>query len=81
MSLLLPDKHTPAEYSLLRQSERLYAAMATGAPVAQAWVLARNLVQDLSFGRFVLMLDVLYSLQLINFENGLLTKVAYASPS
>lgn len=41
MSLLLPDKHTPAAESLLAQAERVYVQMGSASPVPQAWMSAR----------------------------------------
>lgn len=74
MSLLLPDKHTSASESLLRQAELLYASMAPVSPVAQAWSQARRLVQNVSFSRFVLMLDVLFAVGAIRLEDGQVIK-------
>ena len=74
MSLLLPGKHTPTEESLLHQAELLYAHMPGRGPVAHAWLIARELAPNVSFGRFVLMLDVLFALEIISFESDALVK-------
>lgn len=74
MSLLLPGKHTPTEESLLHQAELLYAGIPGRGPVAHAWLVARGLAPNVSFGRFVLMLDVLFALEAISFESDNLIK-------
>lgn len=82
MSLLLPGKHTPTEESLLRHAELLYARMPGRGPVAQAWLAARELVPNLSFNRFVLMLDVLFALNAISFDtDALIKRSAHAASS
>lgn len=74
MSLLLPGKQTTASESLLRQAELLYTRMPDRAPVGQAWLQARDLVTNVSFGRFVLMLDVLFAIGAIQVDDGILIK-------
>ncbi len=74
MSLLLPGKHTPIEESLLHQAELLYARIPGRGPVAHAWLIARDLAPNVSFGRFVLMLDVLFAPEAISFETDALIK-------
>lgn len=74
MSLLLPGKHTPASGSLLRQAELLYVSIDDVGPVAQAWLHCRELVLNVSFQRFVLMLDVLFALQVIEFSDSQIIK-------
>jgi ABC-three component (ABC-3C) system Middle Component 6 len=74
MSLLLPGKQTPASESLLRQAELLYASIPGRAPVAQAWLRARELVTNVSFSRFVLMLDVLFAIGAVQINEGVLIK-------
>jgi hypothetical protein len=74
MSLLLPGKHTPADESLLHQAELLYVRMPRRGPVAHAWLVARELAPNVSFGRFVLMLDILFAVEAISFESDALIK-------
>lgn len=74
MSLLLPGKQTSIEESLLHQAELLYARMPGRGPVAHAWLVARDLTPNVSFGRFVLMLDVLFALEIISLESDALIK-------
>ena len=50
-------------------AELLYARMPGHGPVAHAWLVARELVPNASFGSFVLMLDVLFALEVISFES------------
>lgn len=74
MSLLLPSKHTSVSDSLLRQAEVLYASIDTRTPLAEAWIRCRENTSGISFGRFVLMLDILFALQIIEISDGLLYK-------
>ncbi len=74
MSILLPDKHTPVEESLLRHAFVLYNDIGASLPVARAWAVARELLPRMSFDRFVLILDVLFAIGAIELDGDLLTK-------
>lgn len=81
MSLLLPTKHTTVSESLLRQAEVLYASIDTHAPIAEAWVRCRDMTDGISFGRFVLMLDILFALQVIEIDEDHLYKRGFDAPT
>jgi hypothetical protein len=72
MNLLLPSKHVQVSESALRQAESLFEALGGGASVAEAWVGCRVLNPTISFARFVILLDVLFALNLLELDNGVL---------
>ena len=78
MSLLLPDKHITAKDSLVGQSAQLAAAMPEAVSVPRAWAIARDLFPQQPFSRFVLMLDVLVALHIVELRGALLMKLRAA---
>ncbi|WP_372436058.1 ABC-three component system middle component 6 [Williamsia soli] len=68
MSLLLPSKHVSVEHALLTQAEKLYANISDNSPVAQCWLRCRVAFPTVSFNRFVLMLDTLYALEIVELD-------------
>jgi hypothetical protein len=74
MSVLLPGKHIPLESSLINQSASLYTALPPASRIPRAWAICRNTFDYVSFERFTLMLDVLYALQLIGYQDETILK-------
>lgn len=75
MSRLLPDRHTAVKDSLVAQAARLNRALPEAASVARAWSIASELYPRQPFGRFVLMLDILAALNMIDLRGDVLMKV------
>jgi len=75
MSLLLPDKHVSAKDSLVGQSGQLLVALPEAVSVARAWALARDLFPQQPFQRFVLILDVLVALGLVELRGEMLVRL------
>lgn len=81
--MLLPDKFvTPAE-SLVGAGLHLWLAMPNAMTIGEAWFLFRTRIDDrASFFHFVLVLDVLFVLSLIDSdENILIRRDANADPA
>jgi hypothetical protein len=74
MSLLLPDRHTQVRDSLVGQAARLLAELPDAVPVARAWIISRGLFPGQPFTRFVLVLDVLAALDLVQLRGSLLVR-------
>jgi hypothetical protein len=75
MSRLLPDKHVATGDSLVGQSAQLMAVLPDAVSVPRAWALARDLFPQQPFGRFVLILDVLAALRLVELRGELLVRL------
>ena len=75
MSRLLPDKHIATRDSLVGQSAHLMASLPEAISIPRAWALARDLFPQQPFERFVLILDVLVALRLIELRGELLIKL------
>lgn len=78
MSVLLPGKHVPLESSLISQTASFYLALPPKSQVPRAWAICKMQFERVTFERFVLMLDVLYALQLIDLENDTIVKLREA---
>jgi hypothetical protein len=74
MSILLPSKHVPLESSLINQSASLYTALPPASRIPRAWAICRTRFDHVTFERFTLMLDVLYALQLIGYQDETILK-------
>lgn len=70
----LPSKHVSPPDSLLYQAAELHAALPAVCPLDHAWERCRERGQFISFDRFVLMLDVLRALGLLDLQRGVLVK-------
>jgi hypothetical protein len=75
MSLLLPNRHLKTSSSLAVHAARLYTQLESTSTVGTAWMSYKALYSDLPFERFVLTLDVLVALKLLEFDGSLLSKV------
>jgi hypothetical protein len=81
MSRLLPDKHIATRDSLVGQAAQLMSALPEAVSVPRAWALARDVFPQQPFGRFVLILDVLVALQLVELRGELLVKIGRHAPT
>ena len=81
MSRLLPDKHIATRDSLVGQAAHLIAALPEAVSVPRAWATARDLFPQQPFERFVLILDTLVALKLLDLRGELLVKLErHAAP-
>ncbi|ONK11202.1 hypothetical protein STBA_19320 [Streptomyces sp. MP131-18] len=75
MSILLPNRYLKASESVATHAAELYRHMPPSASVGAGWVAYRTLFGDLPFERYVLTLDVLVGLRLLQLEGQQLVKV------
>jgi hypothetical protein len=75
MSLLLPNRHLKTSSSLAVHAARLYKRLESTSTVGTAWLAYKSIFPDLPFERFVLTLDVLVALKLLEFDGSVLIKV------
>jgi hypothetical protein len=81
--VLLPDKYISPQESLVGAGIHFWNAMPSAMTVGQAWFLFRSEVDNrASYFHFVLVLDVLFVLALIDSEeNILIRRSASAAPA
>jgi len=73
--VLLPDKFVSPAESLIGAALHLWNAMPSAITIGEAWFLFRTRVDDrASFFHFVLVLDVLFILALIDSDENILTR-------
>lgn len=73
--MILPTKHISTPYSLLGVSSTLLDALHRPQTVTQLWERARILPQVKTYERFVLALDLLYLVGVLELRDGLLKRV------
>lgn len=81
--MLLPDKFVAPAESLVGAGLHLWHAMPSAMTIGEAWFLFRTQIDDrASFFHFVLVLDVLFVLSLLDSdENILIRRDANADPA
>ena len=72
--MILPTKHIRPADSLLRVGAVLLGTLSSPKTVTELWDDARELVGIVSFERFVLGLDLLYAMELVTNERGILRR-------
>jgi hypothetical protein len=72
--MILPDKHIDLSHSLLGAGAVLLAQMTRPMTVSAMWDAVRSAPEVRAYGRFVLALDLLYTVGALEFGDGLLTK-------
>ena len=72
--MILPTKHIRPADSLLSVGALLLGTLSSPKTVTELWDDARELVGIVSFERFVLGLDLLYALELVTNERGILRR-------
>ncbi|MGY4963142.1 ABC-three component system middle component 6 [Streptomyces sp. 900105245] len=75
MSLLLPNRYLKTSSSLAVHAAELWRALDPASSVGSAWATYKHIHPDLPFERFVLTLDVLVALKLLQFNGDILSKV------
>ena len=73
--MILPDKTIKLKYSFLGAGSRILIELERPQTVSSLWEKVRNLDEIKTFDRYLLILDFLYILKLIEFKEGLLKKV------
>ncbi len=72
--MLLPTKYIPLKNSLLMAGATILSLLKMPHTVTKLWSKARKHSDIATFDRFCLVLDFLFSLGLISFENGLISR-------
>jgi len=73
--MILPDKTITLRYSFIGAGSRILIELESGQTVSSLWEKVKNYDEIKLFDRFLLILDFLYTLNLIKFEDGILEKV------
>ena len=74
--MILPDKHVWLSSSFLAVGAVLLGLLESGQTVSSLWVASRHREEIRTFDRFILALDMLYALGLVEFDqDGLLVRV------
>ena len=74
--MILPTKHVPEEQTLLGVGAIILAALRRPQTVTALWESVRTREEVGTFERFVLALTMLYALEAVTYENGLIARVA-----
>jgi hypothetical protein len=72
--MILPTKHVRPADSLLSVGAELLASLSSDRTVTELWDEMRDTPGIVSFERFVLALDLLFALGLIEFKRGILMR-------
>ena len=70
--MILPNKHLPPGKTLLAVGAKLLRALDRPQTESALWGQTRNLPEVATFGRFVLTLDLLYAIGVIDMKDGIL---------
>jgi hypothetical protein len=73
--MIMPTKHVAPRDALLGVGGRLLPLLARPRTVPALWHAARETASVESYGRFVLALDLLYLMGVVEFRNGLIQRV------
>lgn len=72
--MILPTKHLPLDRALLTASATVLGALRSPATVSATWERVRETTAITTFDRFVLSLDLLFSLGLVKLDEGRLVR-------
>ncbi|MDM4721446.1 hypothetical protein QTQ03_18240 [Micromonospora sp. WMMA1363] len=67
--MILPDKYVDLEHSLLGQAASLIAARRSATTVSDLWTAVQ---EGMTYDRFILALDLLFALGVIDSDGGIL---------
>lgn len=73
--MILPTKHIQPQDSLIGIGSTLLTNLRGAKTVTELWDGVRHLPGIISFERFVLGLDLLYSMELVELDRGMLKRV------
>ncbi|WP_229396499.1 ABC-three component system middle component 6 [Methanosarcina sp. DH1] len=71
--MIAPTKNKTFRYSILGASSKIIPELKTPHTVSSLWEKVRILEEISSFGKYILLLDFLYMVGLINLDMGLIT--------
>ena len=73
--MIIPDKNIKLSYSLLGIGSILLTNLSRAKTVSTIWENVKKYDEVNNFEKFVLAMDLLFSLNLITFDNGLIRRV------
>ena len=73
--MILPTKHIKFSNSLLNAGAILLKSIDRSYTVSYLWDKSRKLPEIGTFDKFTLALDLLYSMGLVDFDNGLIVRI------
>ena len=73
--MILPSKHIRLDNSLIGVGAEIIKRIKSPQTVSQLWIDVRNLPGVRTFERFTLSLDLLFTIGVIEFQEGLLQRV------
>ncbi len=73
--MIIPDKMIKLKYSFLGAGSKILKELATPQTVSSLWEKVKEMEEIKTFDKFLLILDFLYILGIIEFKEGLLRKV------
>lgn len=71
--MIMPDKYVAPQRSLLGQSAALLECARPNQSVSELWAAAKMRSDELNYGRFLLALDLLYTLGTVTLDKGVLS--------
>ncbi len=74
--MIFPTKHIPAEQTLLGAGAVIFSELSQPRTVTSLWEAVRESKAVGTFERFVLAVTMLYALQVVKFEGGVIVKVS-----
>ncbi len=72
--MILPDKNISLSHSLLGMGSIIITELTVPQTVSSLWEKARNYEEIKTFEKFILTLDLLYILGLIEFDEGIIRR-------
>jgi len=73
--MIIPDKNILLRYSILGAGTKIITELNIAQTVSSLWEKTRNYDEINNFEKFVLILDFLYMMGLLELENGIVRKV------
>jgi hypothetical protein len=77
--MILPDKSITLSYSLVGIGSYILNELATSQTISSLWERVKNHEEITTFEKFVLSLDFLYAIGLIDFKDGIVRRNKYDS--
>lgn len=73
--MILPNKNVTLRYSLLGAGSKIISELKTPQTVTSLWEKVRSYEEINTFEKYVLSLDLLYMIDIIEMDKGLISKV------
>jgi len=73
--MIIPNKTVTLKYSLIGAGSKILSELNISQTISSLWERAKTYKEINTFGKFVLILDFLYMLRVVEFDNGVIRKV------